>query len=501
MNSVAAPARPRDSQTALVRLGKYELLTRLAVGGMAELFVARTLAQHGFEKLVALKRILASHADDENFIRMLLAEARLAATLHHPNIAQVYDVGDDNGTFFFTMEYVVGQDLRQIVRAIQAKGEWLTPEHILQIVIGTAAGLHYAHDKEDGDGNPLGIVHRDVSPSNILVSYDGSVKLVDFGIARVTALQTNTGLGALKGKVPYMSPEQCRGEALDRRSDVFSLGIILWELSLRRRLFSGDNDLVVAGKVCNEDAPAPTSIDPDYPPELEAIVLKALARDRDQRWASAQELQLALEQYAFDRHLLLSSAKLGSFMSELFADLIRKTKANLREKIASSTGLFPIPPDVIAASASASSRPAATLHVNEATTSGLIPLPDDRDSEQALTRPEGQREATRRPPWLWIAGGGVAAAILLMISLGGDPPEPAPSASAAAPVIAEPPAPVVTPPVVVAPSVPAVQSSPEVPATAPAKSTPTPAAKKKSGKSRTTKKSTNWDPDSPILPP
>ena len=475
---------------------------------MAELFAARTVGQHGFEKIVALKRILASHADDENFIRMLLAEARLAAKLHHPNVAQVYDVGDVDGSYFFTMEYVFGQDLRQIVRAIQGKGAWLSPEHILQIIIGTAAGLHYAHEAEDGDGNPLGIVHRDVSPSNILVSFDGSVKLVDFGIARVTALQANTGLGALKGKVPYMSPEQCRGEPLDRRSDVFSLGIILWELSLRRRLFSGDNDLVVAGKICNEDAPAPTSINPDYSPELEAIVLKALARDRDQRWASAQELQLALEQYAHDKHLLLSSAKLGSFMSELFADLIRKTKANLREKIASSTGMFPVPPEVIAAGASASSRPSLPLHVNEATTSGLIQLPDDRDSEQALTRPEGRHEGVRRPPWMWIAGGGAAAAILLMLSLGGgDAPAPAPapaptpSASAVAPVIAAPPAPVATPPVVVAPPVPAVQSSPEVPATAPATPTATPTPKKKPAKSKTTKKSSNWDPDSPILPP
>ena len=499
-----------------MRLGKYELLTRLAVGGMAELFVARTLAQHGFEKLVALKRILASHADDENFIRMLLAEARLAATLHHPNIAQVYDVGDDNGTFFFTMEYVVGQDLRQIVRAIQAKGGWLTPEHILQIVIGTAAGLHYAHDKEDGDGNPLGIVHRDVSPSNILVSYDGSVKLVDFGIARVTALQANTGHGALKGKVPYMSPEQCRGEPLDCRSDVFSLGTILWELTLRRRLFSGDNDLVVAGKICNEDAPAPTSINPEYSPALEAIVLKALARDRNERWASAQELQLALEEYAHDQRMLLSSAKLGGFMGELFADLIRKTKANLREKIASSTSLFPIPADVNAASAlasasasalaSASSRPAVPGNVNDATTSGLIRLPDDRDSEQVLTRPEGTSPALRWPLWVWLVVGGVVAMLLLFVTPGGDPPVPPVPAVVVPPVpaVVVPMAPVVRPtPVPAAPPEVAILPTPGPPTPPATRPAPTPTTTKKRPAKSTakTKKSANWDPDSPILPP
>ena len=492
--------------TALARLGKYELLTRIAVGGMAELFVARTLAQHGFEKLVALKRILASHADDEQFIRMLLAEARLAATLHHSNIAQVYDVGDDNGTFFFTMEYVVGQDLRQIVRAIQAKGEWLAPEHILQIAIGTAAGLHYAHDKEDGDGNPLGIVHRDVSPSNVLVSYDGSVKLVDFGIARVTALQGNTGMGALKGKVPYMSPEQCRGEPLDRRSDIFSLGIILWELTLRRRLFTGENDLVVAGKVCNEDAPPPTSINPDYPPALEAIVLKALARNRDDRWATAQELQLALEEYARDQRLLLSSAKLGAFMAGLFAALIKTTKANIREKIASSTGLFPVPLEFVAANASASSasRPSQQF-VNEATTSGLLPLPDDRDNEQALTRPEGTAPRSRRR-LDGLVGGGALAVLLLVFAFGGeDPPAPAPAPApvpvvvAPAPVVARTPDPIAL--VDEAPVVPPT-SAPATPTRTPDPK-PTQATRKRAGKSTkgTSKKPSNWDPDSPLLPP
>jgi serine/threonine protein kinase len=329
-----------------LQLGRYELLKRIAVGGMAELFLARTTAQHfGYEKIVALKRILAAHAEDEQFITMFLAEARLAATLHHTNIVQVHDVGEENGALFFTMEYVFGQDVRRVVKAVQVRDGRLPIEHAIMIVVNTAAGLHYAHQQEDREGRPLGIVHRDVSPSNILVSYDGGIKLLDFGIARVTANLASTGQDILKGKVPYMSPEQCRGEPLDRRSDVFALGVVLWELTVRRRLFIGDNDLVIATRICGQDAPRPSDMLPGYPRDLEQIVMKALARDRDQRYASAEELQLDLEEYAREHKLLLSSAKLAHFMADLFAEEIRKAKADLRQRIASITGIFPAVPD------------------------------------------------------------------------------------------------------------------------------------------------------------
>jgi serine/threonine protein kinase len=324
------------------QIGRYELLKRIAVGGMAELFLARTSEQQfGYEKIVALKRILASHAEDDQFIAMFLDEARLAATLHHPNIVQVHDVGEENGALFFTMEYVFGQDARKIAKAVQNHPDGIPIEHILMIVAGTAAGLHYAHQKEDRDGRPLGIVHRDVSPSNILVSYDGGVKLLDFGIARITAMQASTGQGVLKGKVPYMSPEQVRGEPLDRRSDVFALGIVLWELTMRRRLFTGDNDLVIASRICGQEAPRPSTLVPTYPRDLEAIVMKALAIDRDRRYATAEELQLDLEEYAREHKLMLSSAKLAHFMAEVFAQDIRKAKADLRQRISSVTGMFP----------------------------------------------------------------------------------------------------------------------------------------------------------------
>jgi serine/threonine protein kinase len=406
---------------AHIRLGRYELLKRIAVGGMAELFLARTTAQHfGYEKIVALKRILAAHAEDDQFITMFLAEARLAATLHHTNIVQLHDVGEEDGALFFTMEYVFGQDVRRIVRALQARQTGLPLEHALMIVANTAAGLHYAHQKEDHNGHPLGIVHRDVSPSNILVSYDGGIKLLDFGIARITAMQASTGQDVLKGKVPYMSPEQCRGEPLDRRSDVFSLGVVLWELTARRRLFVGDNELVIASRICGQDAPRPSEMLPGYPRDLEAIVMKALARERDRRYATAEELQVDLEEYAREHRKLLSSAKLAHFMVDLFAEEIYKAKADLRQRITSITGIFPavqdepprrstLPPAAVPSLLPASQAAAAATTSSEENPSTSVGIRESQSlGEHLLTRAEDLRARLQMG-----RGAGLGAVLLL----------------------------------------------------------------------------------------
>jgi serine/threonine protein kinase len=311
------------------RLGKYQLLRRIATGGMAELFLARAVAMAGFEKLVVLKRILPQHAESDEFIKMFLTEARLAATLHHPNIVQVYDIGEEAGHYFFTMEWVQGQDLRRIVRAARKAEVALPLEHVLHIIAGVAAGLDHAHDKADTDGTPLGIVHRDVSPSNVLVTYDGAVKLVDFGIAKAAAFQSNTIAGTLKGNVPYMSPEQCRGEVVDRRSDIFSIGTLLWEMTTGARLFAGDNEIAIINRVAKADVPLPTSIRPDYPPQFETIVMRALHSDPEQRYQHAIDLQIDLEDFSREHRLPVSSARMGKFMRELFADEIQATAAQL----------------------------------------------------------------------------------------------------------------------------------------------------------------------------
>lgn len=305
-------------------LGKYELLRRLAVGGMAEIFLARSRGIEGFEKLVVLKRILPHFALDHSFVRMFLQEARLAASLQHSNIAQVYDIGQVDRTYFFTMEYVHGVDARRILSLSRRKELRIPLEHALNIVIHTAAALHYAHEKRGPDGRPLGIVHRDVSPSNVLVGYDGGVKLADFGIAKAGFQRNNTEAGTIRGKVAYMSPEQTRAEPLDRRSDVFALGILLFELTTGARLFDGPNDLAVLRQVADQDPATPSSRVADYPPELERIVMSALQRDVSARCPTAQLLQLELERFAHRHNLLVSQNALAEYIGELFIEELRK---------------------------------------------------------------------------------------------------------------------------------------------------------------------------------
>ncbi|HEX5062084.1 MAG TPA: protein kinase [Kofleriaceae bacterium] len=300
------------------KLGKYEVIRQIAVGGMAELYLARTFGIEGFEKLVVLKRILPQYGTNASFVDMFLNEARLAATLHHPNIAQVYDIGLEEGDYFFAMEYVHGEDLDHISIASEEQGVPLSMDAALTLVAGLCAGLHYAHEKLNAEGRPIGIVHRDVSPSNVLVSYDGAVKLVDFGIARASS-RPGTTQGGLKGKISYMSPEQCRAKAqLDRRSDLYSVGSILYELTTGQLPFSGETEYQILNQIVNEDAPPPSTVVPSYPRHLERIVLKALARDADQRYATALQLQTDLEDFAHESRLRVSPLVLARIMGTLF---------------------------------------------------------------------------------------------------------------------------------------------------------------------------------------
>jgi len=328
------------------RLGRYQLIRRLAVGGMAEIYLARLpgVGIEGFEKLVVIKRILPQHALEPELLRMFLDEARLSATLTHPHVTEVYDVGTDGETPFFAMEYVLGSNLRQLMQA-QAKAELgqapasgatertapLPLPHAIGIVAAAAAGLHHAHEKRGPGGEPLHIVHRDVSPSNVLVSYDGAVKVSDFGIAKWAHQRSQTQEGALKGKFAYMSPEQCRGKPLDARSDVFALGTILYELTTGRAPFAAPTDFEILNKIVGE-APAPPCF-PDgrpYPPELAAIVLGALARAPAERTPTAQALQVALETFARRERLEVSTVALGAFMQTLFTDDLASWRAAQR---------------------------------------------------------------------------------------------------------------------------------------------------------------------------
>ncbi len=302
------------------KLGKYELIRQIAVGGMAELYLGRTVGIEGFEKLAVLKRILPQYVANQSFVNMFLSEARLAATLHHPNIAQVYDIGGEGGDFFFSMEYIHGEDLGRLIATALDGGVPLSLDTALTFACGLCAGLHYAHEKVGTDGRPLNVVHRDVSPSNVLVSYDGAVKVVDFGIARVSTTHNSEKTnGGLKGKIGYMSPEQCRGKvALDRRSDIFSVGAILFEMTTGQRPFTDETEYGILSQIVNTDAPRPSSIVPSYPPALERIVLKAMARDPEARYATTLELQTDLEDFAHENRLRMSALVLARLMSNLF---------------------------------------------------------------------------------------------------------------------------------------------------------------------------------------
>jgi serine/threonine protein kinase len=300
------------------RLGKYEVLRRIASGGMAEIFLGRFKGIEGIERLVVLKRIMPNLARTRHYVTMFLDEARIAAGLHHSNIVQIHDLGEEEGHPFFAMELLKGHDVRKIARSAEQKGVRLGLEHGLSIVIGVCSALHYAHDATGPDGRPLNIVHRDVSPHNVFVTYDGGVKLMDFGIAKSDTRRVRTRTGALKGKVTYMSPEQCRQEVVDRRSDVFSLGIVLWELTTGRRLFKRETELEVLKAIVEADAPAPSSVKIDYPPDLERIVMKALHRNPTRRYSTAEDLQLALENFAREHKLSISNITLGRLMKDLF---------------------------------------------------------------------------------------------------------------------------------------------------------------------------------------
>jgi serine/threonine-protein kinase len=304
----------------LLDFGRLEVVRRIARGGMAEIFLARTRGAAGFEKNVVVKRVLPTFSQSPEWVSMFLDEARLTAALSHPNIAHVYDLAHDGQSYYFVMEYLEGEDLRAVVKHCHATRQSLPLWAVLSIVSAAAAGLHAAHTARSPRGTELAIVHRDVSPSNIFVSFDGTVKVLDFGVAKAIGRMTETRAGIRKGKVSYMSPEQILGREIDSRSDVFALGIVLYELTVRRRLFIGDNEVAIARRVVDCNAPDPRDVVENYPDELAEIVLRALSRDSRRRFQSAQQLQLALEGFATRQQLCLSSARLANFMERTYRD-------------------------------------------------------------------------------------------------------------------------------------------------------------------------------------
>jgi serine/threonine protein kinase len=309
-----ARSRPRAGD----RIGNYEVIGKLASGGMAELFVAKRVGLEGFQKVVVLKRILPHLAANPEFVEMFLAEARLAATLEHPNIVHVSDIGKEDGDFFFTMAYIHGKDLLAILRRCVTLRQRFPFPHAITIAQQICAGLHHAHEQVDWQGRPLGIVHRDVSPANVLVTWHGNVKVVDFGIAKAATQTGVTQVGVRKGKASYMSPEQCHARDVDRRTDIWAIGVVLFEITTMTRLFKADNELAIMHRIVTGSIPPPASIVPDYPPALAEIVMRCLAVDPDRRYPTAQALWRDLEVFAHEHRVSTSTDALGEYLRELY---------------------------------------------------------------------------------------------------------------------------------------------------------------------------------------
>jgi len=323
------------------RFGKYILLRRIALGGMAEIFKAKVAGAEGFEKELVIKRILSHFSEDESFIQMFIDEARLTAKLTHPNIVQIFDFDVVEGSYYIAMEYIEGKDLKDVLEQAIKQKDPLSVAQCVWLAMEIAKGLYYAHTKDD-KGQPLNIVHRDVTPSNVMISYRGDVKLMDFGIAKAAQRSTKTQAGAVKGKVAYMSPEQARGKPLDGRSDLFALGVMVWEMLTGRRLFLAESDFETLNNVLKLEPPAPSSLNPDVPSDLDPIILKCLEKDPNKRYPNVDAFGRELTRWFYSNVVDLEKEKLKPLMYRLFKRDIdaNERMANDDEQLAPSGQSF-----------------------------------------------------------------------------------------------------------------------------------------------------------------
>jgi serine/threonine protein kinase len=372
------------------RFGRYTLVDRLAVGGMAEIFLARQEGPEGFEKTVVLKRIRPHLSSQKSFVAMFLNEARLAAQLNHPNIVQLYDLGRIGDAHFIAMEYVFGRDMRRIIPKADALGIPFPMVYALKIASSVCEGLFYAHQKKDVYGNPLHIVHRDITPENLVVSFDGTVKILDFGIAKAANQVEHSRPGEIKGKLRYMSPEQCMGKPVDHRSDLFSLGTALYEWVTGYPLFTGDSEVAILRSITEGKINAPSDFKGDIPEAVERILMKALEKDREARYASAWDMQYDIDQFLSRYEFTPSNIHLSNFLKQLFSDELEEERERLAAGGHSSAAAFPEPGE-------------------------LCGQPGGRPSEPIPLRPRGGQEKVDAP---W--GPAVSSERMLAISVDED---------------------------------------------------------------------------------
>lgn len=324
-------------ETALPEIGRYHLVAELARGGMGIVHLAATQGLGGFNKLLVVKELRPELANEELYVRMFLDEARLAARLTHRNIVQTIEVGSESSRHYMVMEYLDGRSLHRIMRRLQQRGGFPVGAH-LRIIAEALLGLQYAHDLRDFDGEPLGVVHRDVSPLNVLVTFDGQAKLVDFGIAKSADSSQETKTGVLKGRVAYMAPEQAWGSTVDRRADIYSVGVMIWEAAAGRRLWPGKTDVEILARLLKEEAPTLRSVQPDAPEDLTAICARAMAKRPEDRYATATELLDDLETHLSRRHDALSMREIGALVANAFAEERRRMGSLVEEAVSRVRG-------------------------------------------------------------------------------------------------------------------------------------------------------------------
>jgi len=312
------------------QIGRYRLRFKIAEGGMAAVYLAQLAGAHDFERWVAVKVIHSNHAEDETFIRMLLDEAKVASKIHHPNVCSVLDFGETDGLVHLVMEYLEGETLSSVIRRAWRGPKGLPYWLAARTVLDAARGLHAAHDLKDPDGHSYGIVHRDVSPQNLVVLYDGHTKVIDFGIALARSNISSTKAGQVKGKIAYLAPEQLgAGAIIDRQADVWALGVVLWEATVGRRLFRASSAADTARNVVMSQIENPSESREDYPPELEAIVMQAVQRNRGARYADAKSLADDLEAFLYKGGLPAGAAQVGEYMRRHFDDRLAVRQALL----------------------------------------------------------------------------------------------------------------------------------------------------------------------------
>jgi len=317
----------------LKKFGKYFLLDQIAQGGMAEIYRARLAGVDGAGRILVIKRIQAGFGENDEFLQMFKSEIKVTMGFNHPNIVQLYDFGEEQNQPYIAMELVDGKNLRQFLSRITENKNTFPVELAAFIIEQSASGLHYAHSYKDKiTGQPLNLVHRDISPQNILVSFEGNAKIIDFGIAKARTNSESTRAGIIKGKPSYLSPEQISGEQLDGRCDVFALGIVLWELLAGRKLFAGENELAVLRLIesCNSHVKPPSTVNPAVPKDLDYIVLKTLAKQREKRYQSAEELQRALHKFVYSNSPDFNPGDLAYFAKDLFKNEILEDRKKLQ---------------------------------------------------------------------------------------------------------------------------------------------------------------------------